>query len=57
MKNTVLCLAIALAFTGAIATTSARGSAVTAVTTATKTSAYPVPVCDPNSGGCGLDQW
>jgi hypothetical protein len=53
MKNIVRCLAIALAVTGMIATTSANGS----VKTATKTSAHPAPVCPPNTGDCGLGGW
>jgi hypothetical protein len=53
MKNIVRCLAIALAVTGFVATTSAKTSLA-----ATKTSAHPAPVCDPNSGGdCGLSGW
>jgi hypothetical protein len=53
MKNIVRCFAIALAVTGIIATTSANG----AIKTATKTSAHPVPMCDPGSGDCGLGTW
>jgi hypothetical protein len=56
MKNIVRCLAIALAVTGFVATTSANGSTKTSVS-GTKTSAWPVPTCPPNTGGCGLDGW
>jgi hypothetical protein len=56
MKNIVRCLAIALAVTGFVATTSANGSTKTTVT-ATKTSAYPTPTCEPGSGDCGLGGW
>jgi hypothetical protein len=52
MKNIVRCLAIALAVTGMIATTSAKTSLA-----ATKTSAHPVPTCAPGDGDCGLSQW
>jgi hypothetical protein len=59
MKLIVRCLVIALAVTGAIATTSANGSTAKATVVAAKTSAMPIPSCPPSSpNGCGLaDSW
>jgi hypothetical protein len=57
MKIIIRCFVIALAVTGAIATTSANGSSVKTSVKAGKTSAMPVPVCDPNTGPCGFDDW
>jgi hypothetical protein len=57
MKIIVRCLVVALAITGAIATTSANGSSVKTSAVASKTSAMPEPTCPPSSGNyCGLDQ-
>jgi hypothetical protein len=56
MKLIVRLFVIALAVTGAVATTSANGSTKTTVVAA-KTSAMPVPNCPPNTGNCGMDQW
>lgn len=54
MKTIVRCLVIALAVTGAIATTYANGSTAATVSAA-KTSAMPVPRCPPNTpDGCGI---
>jgi uncharacterized SAM-binding protein YcdF (DUF218 family) len=59
MKLIVRLFVIALAVTGAIATTSANGSTAKTTVVASKTSAMPVPRCpynDPN--GCGIaDSW
>jgi hypothetical protein len=57
MKIIIRCFVVALAITGAIATTSANGSSVKASVVAAKTSAHPVPMCDPGSGDCGLGDW
>jgi len=55
MKTIVRCLVIALAVTGAIATTYATGSATAATVTTHKTSAMPVPRCPPDDpDGCGI---
>jgi hypothetical protein len=55
MKLIVRSLVVALAVTGAIATTFAPTSAK--ATISAKTSAMPVPTCAPGSGSCGMDQW
>jgi hypothetical protein len=57
MKNIVRCFAIALAVTGIVATTSANGLTAKTTVSATKTSAHPIPVCDPGSGDCGMGTW
>jgi hypothetical protein len=58
MKIIVRCFVVALAITGAIATTSANGSSVKASVVATKTSAHPVPTCAPGPGvTCGMGDW
>lgn len=55
MKTIVRCLVIALAVTGAIATTCAKAAPAKATVTISKTSAMPQPTCDPNDpGDCGL---
>jgi hypothetical protein len=55
MKLIVRLFVIALAVTGAIATTSANGSTGKATVVASKTSAAPVPRCPPSDpNGCGL---
>jgi len=57
MKLIVRSLVIALAVTGAIATTAANGSTSKSTVLAAKTSAMPTPTCPPNTGGCGMDSW
>lgn len=57
MKIIIRTLVVALAVTGAIATTSANGSSVKTSATATKTSAMPVPACGRNTGSCGIGTW
>jgi hypothetical protein len=59
MKNVVRTLVIALAVTGALASTSFSGSAAKTTAIAGKTSAAPVPYCPPNTpNGCGIgDGW
>jgi hypothetical protein len=55
MKTIIRCLVIALAVTGAIATTYASGSTATSTFGAHKTSAMPVPRCPPDDpDGCGI---
>jgi len=55
MKVIVRSLVIALAVTGAIATTYSNGSTAKATVTASKTSAMPVPACPPGvPDGCGI---
>jgi hypothetical protein len=57
MKVIVRSLVIALAVTGAIATTFVSTSSAKTTVTA-KTSAMPAPTCDPNGGSsCGLGTW
>jgi len=56
MKLIVRTLVIALAVTGAIATSFANASS-TKTTIAAKTSAMPVPTCPPSSGDCGITGW
>lgn len=59
MNVIVRSLVIALAVTGAIATTAANGSTAKATVVASKTSAMPVPRCPPGDpDGCGIgDGW
>jgi hypothetical protein len=59
MKLIVRLFVVALAVTGAIATTSANGSTAKTTAVAAKTSAMPVPTCPYNSpNGCGIaDGW
>ena len=53
MKLIVRSLVVALAVTGAIATSYAKPASVKAA----KTSAMPVPTCAPGTGSCGLGTW
>ncbi len=54
MKLIIRSLVVALAVSGAIATTSANGSTAKA-TVASKSSAMPVPRCPPGDpNGCGI---
>jgi hypothetical protein len=58
MKIVIRSLVIALAVTGAIATTSANGSTAKTTAIAAKTSAMPVPSCPPNDpNACGITNW
>ena len=51
-------LVIALAVSGAIATTYSSAAPAKATVRATKTSAMPVPRCAPGDpNGCGLNNW
>jgi hypothetical protein len=55
MKVIVRSLVVALAVSGAIATTYSNASSTKATVTATKSSAMPVPTCDPSDpNGCGI---
>ena len=56
MKIIVRSLVIALAVTGAIATSFANAAPAKATISA-KTSAMPVPTCAPGNGDCGFDNW
>lgn len=57
MKLIVRSLVIALAVTGAIATSVVSATPAKATITA-KTSAMPTPTCPPNDpNGCGLGNW
>jgi hypothetical protein len=56
MKFFVRALVIALAITGAVATTHANASSASAKPSISRTSAFPVPTCDPSDpGNCGMD--
>lgn len=56
MKVIVRSLVIALAVSGAIATS--YTSSASAKTVTAKTSAMPVPACPPGDpDGCGMDNW
>jgi hypothetical protein len=59
MKIIVRTFVIALALTGAIATTYAKAPAAnTKIAAVGKTSAMPVPTCPPSDpGDCGLSSW
>ena len=57
MKIIVRSFVIALAVTGAIATSYAKAPSATSKVTISKTSAMPVPTCAPGSGSCGMDGW
>jgi hypothetical protein len=57
MKIIIRSLVIALAISGAIATTAANGSTAKTGAIASKTSAMPVPTCAPNTGACGIGSW
>jgi len=55
MKIIVRCLVLALAVTGAIASTTASASSAKTTVTISKTSAAPVPTCPPDDpNGCGI---
>jgi len=55
MKIIVRTLVIALAVTGAIATTCANASSAKATVSVAKTSAVPIPNCPPDDpNGCGI---
>jgi hypothetical protein len=58
MKIIVRSLVIALAVSGAIATSYSSAASAKATVKVSKTSAMPTPTCPPNSGTtCGMDNW
>ncbi len=58
MKLIVRSLVVALAVTGAIATSYANASSSKATIRVAKTSAMPVPSCAPDgTTSCGLGKW
>ena len=57
MKLIVRSLVIALAVTGAVATSFANAAPAKSAVIASKTSAMPIPSCPPNTGTCGMDSW
>jgi hypothetical protein len=58
MKVIVRSLVIALAVTGAIASSFASATPTKATVTASKTSAMPMPTCAPGDPtGCGIGTW
>jgi hypothetical protein len=57
MKNIVRAFVVVLALTGAAATTQIANAAPQTKIVTAKTSAMPVPMCDPNdANACGIDQ-
>jgi hypothetical protein len=55
MKLFIRTLVVALALTGAIASTHANASSASATAVSAKTSAFPVPTCPPDDpDGCGI---
>jgi hypothetical protein len=56
MKVIVRSLVIALAVTGAVASTFVSATPAKATITA-KSSAMPMPTCAPGDGSCGLGGW
>lgn len=57
MKLIVRSLVIALAVTGAAATSFANAAPAKSSVVVSKTSAMPVPRCAPNTGDCGITGW
>jgi hypothetical protein len=58
MKVIVRSLVVALAVTGAIATTYSNAAPAKATVKVAKTSAIPVPTCPPDDpNGCGIGGW
>ena len=58
MRVIVRSLGIALAVTGAVASTFVSATPAKATITASKTSAMPMPTCPPGDpNGCGLGTW
>jgi hypothetical protein len=58
MKIIVRSFVVALALTGAFASSYAKAPSATATVKAAKTSAMPVPVCPPSDpNGCGFGTW
>jgi hypothetical protein len=57
MKLIVRSLVVALAVTGAIATSFANAAPAKATVRVSKTSAMPVPTCPPDGSDCGFNRW
>ena len=57
MKIIVRSLVIALAVSGAIATTYSNAAPAKATVKISKTSAMPVPSCAPGNTDCGMGNW
>ena len=57
MKNIVRAFVVVLALTGAAASTQIASAAPQAKIVVSKTSAMPVPMCDPDAANaCGIDK-
>jgi hypothetical protein len=57
MKNIVRAFVVALALTGAVASIHTTAASAHTKVVPAKTSAFPVPMCDPNDpNACGIDQ-
>ncbi len=56
MKYIIRAFVVALALTGAVASTQISSASAHTKVTAAKTSAFPIPMCDPNDpNACGID--
>ncbi len=56
MKNMIRAFVVALALTGAVASTHITSASAETKGAVAKTSAFPVPMCDPNDpDACGID--
>ena len=56
MKTIIRAFVVVLALTGAVASTQISSASTQTKVTAAKTSAMPVPMCDPNDpNACGID--
>jgi hypothetical protein len=56
MKIIIRAFVVALALTGAVASTHISTASAQTKVAAAKTSAFPVPMCDPNDpNACGID--
>jgi hypothetical protein len=56
MKYIIRAFVVVLALTGAVASTQISSAALQTRVTVAKTSAMPVPMCDPNDpNACGID--
>ena len=56
MKYIIRAFVVVLALTGAVASTQISSAAAQTKVTVAKTSAMPVPMCDPNDPtACGID--
>jgi hypothetical protein len=57
MKTIIRAFVVVLALTGAVASTQISSASTQTKVTAAKTSAMPVPMCDPNDpDACGIDK-